>query len=185
MQWLEENEEYADPGNPAPSRQRHIRSRDGCERQDAKKLIGGWLADGERAQNISGDHLWGDSKKGVIKRKLKDGRRGRPLSAITRYRTLLSNERYSLVRVTIETGRKHQIRRHFEGIGHPVVGDTRYRGRIPKARVEAASRLALHSWKLELPGFQAVFAPLDATFQSLLMSTGLEAGLGIIEREGA
>ena len=28
--------------------------------------------------------------------------------------------------VTIETGRHHQIRRHFEAIGHPVVGDPRY-----------------------------------------------------------
>lgn len=28
--------------------------------------------------------------------------------------------------VTIETGRHHQIRRHLEAIGHPVVGDPRY-----------------------------------------------------------
>ena len=28
--------------------------------------------------------------------------------------------------VTIETGRHHQIRRHLEGIGHPVLGDPRY-----------------------------------------------------------
>jgi tRNA pseudouridine32 synthase / 23S rRNA pseudouridine746 synthase len=28
--------------------------------------------------------------------------------------------------VTIETGRHHQIRRHFEAIGHPVLGDPRY-----------------------------------------------------------
>lgn len=28
--------------------------------------------------------------------------------------------------VTIETGRQHQIRRHLEAIGHPVMGDPRY-----------------------------------------------------------
>ena len=28
--------------------------------------------------------------------------------------------------VTIETGRHHQIRRHFDAIGHPVLGDPRY-----------------------------------------------------------
>jgi 23S rRNA-/tRNA-specific pseudouridylate synthase len=33
---------------------------------------------------------------------------------------------HSLVRVQIETGRTHQIRRHFAGIGHPVIGDGRY-----------------------------------------------------------
>ncbi len=28
--------------------------------------------------------------------------------------------------MTIETGRQHQIRRHLESIGHPVLGDPRY-----------------------------------------------------------
>jgi len=32
----------------------------------------------------------------------------------------------SEVEIVIRTGRKHQIRRHFEMIGHPVIGDPRY-----------------------------------------------------------
>jgi tRNA pseudouridine32 synthase/23S rRNA pseudouridine746 synthase len=32
----------------------------------------------------------------------------------------------SKVYIVIRTGRKHQIRRHFEMIGHPVMGDPRY-----------------------------------------------------------
>lgn len=32
----------------------------------------------------------------------------------------------SLLHVSIETGRKHQIRRHLAGIGHPIVGDRLY-----------------------------------------------------------
>lgn len=39
---------------------------------------------------------------------------------ITRYAT----SRYSLVRAAPETGRRHQIRRHFHHIFHPVIGDT-------------------------------------------------------------
>ena len=35
----------------------------------------------------------------------------------------------SLLIVTLVTGRKHQIRRHFAGIGHAVLGDPRYGGR--------------------------------------------------------
>ncbi|MFO0753990.1 MAG: RluA family pseudouridine synthase [Thermodesulfovibrionales bacterium] len=32
----------------------------------------------------------------------------------------------SVARVIIRTGRLHQIRRHFDGIGHPVIGDPKY-----------------------------------------------------------
>lgn len=37
-------------------------------------------------------------------------------------------ERFSLVRLRIETGRTHQIRVHMSHMGHPVVGDTVYGG---------------------------------------------------------
>ena len=36
------------------------------------------------------------------------------------------NTHTSRVNIVIRTGRKHQIRRHFEMIGHPVMGDPRY-----------------------------------------------------------
>ena len=38
---------------------------------------------------------------------------------------------YSLVEVTLETGRTHQIRVHFAAVGHPVVGDHVYGKRVP------------------------------------------------------
>jgi tRNA pseudouridine65 synthase len=55
--------------------------------------------------------------------------------AITHYETLwqgevpiavgrYTNSRYSLVSLTPETGRKHQLRRHMKHIFHPIVGDT-------------------------------------------------------------
>lgn len=91
-------------------------------------------------------------KKGVIRRKLKDNRRKQALSATTRYRTLEALERVSLLAVRIETGRKHQIRRHFEGIGHPLVGDTRYRARRKRGLAGAPDRLWLHARALVLPG---------------------------------
>jgi 23S rRNA-/tRNA-specific pseudouridylate synthase len=91
-------------------------------------------------------------KKGVIRRKLKDNRRKQPLPATTRYRTLEVLGTVSLVAVRIETGRKHQIRRHFEGIGHPLVGDSRYRGRRKRGLPGAPSRLWLHARALVLPG---------------------------------
>jgi len=45
------------------------------------------------------------------------------LSSVT---PLSHSEHRTLVEVTIETGRKHQIRQHFSAIGHPIVGDRLY-----------------------------------------------------------
>lgn len=61
--------------------------------------------------------------------------RGRLREAVTQYRRLAQVEvpypvgryptsRYSLVQVMPETGRWHQIRRHFHHISHPLIGDT-------------------------------------------------------------
>lgn len=49
-------------------------------------------------------------------------------TARTTYQTIrYEKERNcTVVRVRIETGRHHQIRRHFEMIGHPVMGDPKY-----------------------------------------------------------
>lgn len=46
--------------------------------------------------------------------------------AITHFTVVDSDERCSLLKVTIETGRLHQIRRHLDFIGHPIMGDPKY-----------------------------------------------------------
>jgi len=47
-------------------------------------------------------------------------------NAITHYETIERYEAYTLLRVTIETGRTHQIRVHMAHKGHPVLGDRQY-----------------------------------------------------------
>ncbi len=47
-------------------------------------------------------------------------------NAKTTYTVLSSNQFSSKLLVEIHTGRLHQIRRHFEMIGHPVLGDPKY-----------------------------------------------------------
>ncbi len=66
---------------------------------------------------------------------------GKP--ARTHYRRLASWEDQTLLELTLETGRTHQIRVHLAAIDHPVVGDRTYGG--PVADVE---RPWLHSWRL-------------------------------------
>lgn len=97
---------------------------------------------------------------GVICEPLADARRGRPLEAVTRYRTLETLPDCTLLEVTPETGRKHQIRRHLQGLGHAVVGDTRYRHRR-FVRIHAfPGRLWLHALRLTLLDGTTWEAPL-------------------------
>lgn len=53
--------------------------------------------------------------------------------AVTHFEVLDSSEEVSLLRIEIETGRLHQIRRHLDHIGYPVMGDPKY-GRGNKNR---------------------------------------------------
>jgi 23S rRNA pseudouridine1911/1915/1917 synthase len=64
--------------------------------------------------------------------------------AVTHFERVEKNEKYSLARIWLETGRTHQIRVHMNAIGHPLPGDFLYHN----DRSEIG-RQALHSWRLE------------------------------------
>jgi 23S rRNA pseudouridine1911/1915/1917 synthase len=55
----------------------------------------------------------------------------------------------SLLKVSPETGRTHQIRVHLKAIHHPIVGDPLYAPNHPPAL--GISRLALHASAIDLP----------------------------------
>lgn len=61
-------------------------------------------------------------------------------SASLSYQTLSQNERFSLVKVILHTGRTHQIRASFQHILHPVVGDSLYSNVDKKIRQYKAGR---------------------------------------------
>src|SRR5205085_5267240 len=60
--------------------------------------------------------------------------------AITHYRTIGIAGPYSILEVTLETGRKNQIRAHLSEAGHPVAGDVMYGGTS-----DPLGRLGLHA----------------------------------------
>lgn len=63
--------------------------------------------------------------------------------AVTRYRTLRSRNGYSLMEVSLDTGRKNQIRVHMKDLGYPIAGDRRY-----GAKSSPIHRMALHAQTL-------------------------------------
>ena len=69
---------------------------------------------------------------------------GYGLEAITHYEVLRNNQKYSLVQVFIDTGRRNQIRVHFSERGYPIVGDKKY-----KCKSNPIKRLCLHANILE------------------------------------
>ncbi|GGJ73408.1 23S rRNA pseudouridine1911/1915/1917 synthase [Anoxybacillus voinovskiensis] len=68
--------------------------------------------------------------------------------AMTHYRVLetFKNSNTSLVELTLDTGRTHQIRVHMSYIGHPLAGDVLYGG-----SAEQYKRQALHAARLIVP----------------------------------
>ena len=96
--------------------------------------------------------------------------------ALTEYNILTSNLKYSLVDVTLHTGRTHQIRVHFSSLNHPIIGDETYGNKNEKIK---ANGQMLHSYYLEflhpITEENLSFTVLpDEYFFSILNKTGLE-----------
>lgn len=76
----------------------------------------------------------------VYSSKNKDG-----LFAIMDYEKIGGNSKYSMLKILISTGRRNQIRCHMADIGHPILGDYRY-----KCKINPIDRLCLHANRLEI-----------------------------------
>jgi 23S rRNA pseudouridine955/2504/2580 synthase len=65
---------------------------------------------------------------------------------------------FTLLEVTIKTGRTHQIRVHLASEGHPIAGDDKYGDfelnkalqKPSKTQTTALKRMFLHAWRLQL-----------------------------------
>jgi len=87
--------------------------------------------------------------------------------AVTHYKTVESKNGYSMLEVTLETGRKNQIRVHLSEAGHPIVGDQFY-----GSTVNPLDRLGLHAKTLGFThpstGRRMTFtAPVPKAFRNL------------------
>jgi len=100
-----------------------------------------------------------------------------PREARTHFELLEPLRHEALLRVSLETGRTHQIRVHMQAIGHPVLGDTAYGGPVRFG----LERQFLHAARLAFPH------PLtgDAIDVSSPLPSDLEAALELARAAAA
>ncbi len=67
--------------------------------------------------------------------------------SILNYKTIKHNKKYSELEVTLDTGRKHQIRLQLSNINCPILGDLKYGS---KEKVANGKALCLHASKLTI-----------------------------------
>ncbi|MCI6880315.1 MAG: RluA family pseudouridine synthase [Clostridiaceae bacterium] len=80
---------------------------------------------------------------------------------ITEYEPLYTEGETTLLKVTLVTGKSHQIRAHLSSIGHPIIGDPKYGDRKVNAffrETHGIKNQMLHAWKLTFP---ELAEPLD------------------------
>lgn len=81
------------------------------------------------------------------------------MRAVTLVKVRARSERFSLLEVTIKTGRTHQIRVHLASEGLPIAGDDKYGDfelnkalqKVPASKLETPmlKRMFLHAWRLQ------------------------------------
>lgn len=67
------------------------------------------------------------------------------LKSVTHFETVASSNKYSMLRLTLDTQRKNQARVHMQHLGHPIVGDKKY-----GARNNPIKRVAIHASELSI-----------------------------------
>lgn len=87
--------------------------------------------------------------------------------AVTHWKSLISKNGISLLRISLQTGRTHQIRVHFAHLGSPLAGDDMYGGRLKTGRqlLHCESCSFLHPISGEALSF---FAPMPEDFKNLI-----------------
>lgn len=103
-----------------------------------------------------------EDKKGIITKSIGKSRKrggsqtttpiGKTREAITRYETIKQYPNHTLLEISPETGRTHQIRVHLASIGHPIAGDEKYKFKRQN-QIPGLNRQFLHAsyLKFQMP----------------------------------
>jgi 23S rRNA pseudouridine955/2504/2580 synthase len=115
-----------------------------------------------------------DQPRGNLPRAVPDPENGQPCR--TDYKVLGRGPELSLLEITLQTGRTHQIRAHMRYLGHPLLGDPRYGDHLLNEHLRETyglRQVALHASSLQLvhpiEGRACVFsAPVPPSMQRLV-----------------
>ena len=142
------------------------------------KTVDGWLLKDEKKNQV---RILTEAE---AKRFRGRGGDEEPKRIRTKYEPIATDGRFTLLKVTLLTGRSHQIRAHLASLGHPIVGDSKYGG---VSKVNPSGRTVkyqlLHSYRLEFPKLAEPFAylsgkvfeaPMPGYFASVLKETGIK-----------
>lgn len=135
------------------------------------KEFRGWI---KRYRALAAGYM--DRKTGEIKKALPARTSDHLVEAVSRYTVLETFPLASYVEVEIETGRKHQIRRHLQSIGHPLLMDPLYGNKkldIAFNRKFHYRRFFLHAYSLDFPHPMSgqpmhLESPLPGAFEKVL-----------------
>jgi 23S rRNA pseudouridine955/2504/2580 synthase len=131
------------------------------ERQTGKTYLamvrGHWPAKLKVLDKPLHKYLLGESEDQAGERRVKVVSRDDPdgMPAVTLVKVLEASVDFSLLEVTIKTGRTHQIRVHLASEGFPILGDDKYGDfELNKALARAKAqpglkRMFLHAWRLQ------------------------------------
>lgn len=98
----------------------------------------------------------------------------------TKYKALVTNGEYTMLKVELVTGKTHQIRAHLASIGYPILGDYKYGHRETNNRIKkeyGCNHQLLHAFELKFEQVEGALsylsgqifqAPLPEQFQMIV-----------------
>lgn len=149
----------------------HLNLSEQIKNREVKKtyvaLVRGIIKEEKATINMPIGRSKSDRKKMAV---VKDGK-----EAITHFEVINRfNNKYTFLKINLETGRTHQIRVHLSQIGYPIIGDEVYSNGKNEFGVKGQM---LHSYKIEFKHpisgkHMEIIAPLPEYFEKILKLLG-------------